>query len=161
MESVIRIISTGILATIAIDAWATFANRVLELPRTNWAMVGRWVGHVPRGRIAHTPIAASAPIKYELLLGWIFHYLIGIVYAATYFSYVHAAQAGVPTLGSAFTFGLITILSPWFIMQPGLGLGICATKAPRPNLVRLQNLVIHSIFGLALYYGWSATSLVD
>jgi hypothetical protein len=59
-----------------------------------------------------------------------------------------------PTLVSAVLFGLITLLSPWLLMQPALGLGIFASKAPRPALVRMQNLMIHIIFGLVLYYSY-------
>jgi hypothetical protein len=61
---------------------------------------------------------------------------------------------GSVSLRAAWLFGLVTILSPWFILQPVLGLGLCAVKAPKPNMVRLQNFAIHSIFGIALYYGW-------
>lgn len=155
MDLIIRTLILGTFATAAIDIWATFANKVLRLPRTNWAMVGRWIGHIPSGKIIHHPIGSSAPINHELSLGWAFHYLIGITYAALYVAYVTNALNEIPTLASAFIFGLITILSPWLVMQPCLGLGICAAKAPRSNLVRLQNFIIHSIFGIALYYGWT------
>lgn len=77
-----------------------------------------------------------------------------MVYTVLYVVFVMLAEAGQPSLLSAWAFGLVTILSPWFIMQPGLGMGICASKAPKPNMVRLQNLAIHSIFGIALYCGW-------
>jgi len=150
----LQVLGLGIFATVCIDIWATFANKILKFPRTNWAMVGRWVGHIPGGKFIHHPVSASAPVKNEALIGWVFHYLIGIFYAAVYVVYVSIALNNVPTFMSALIFGWITLLSPWFIMQPGLGLGICAVKAPRPNLVRLQNLIIHSVFGIALYYGW-------
>lgn len=77
-----------------------------------------------------------------------------MLYALLYFAYVFIALNGVPTFVSALVFGMATILSPWFLMQPGLGLGICASKAPQPNLVRLNNICIHSLFGIALYFGW-------
>jgi len=87
--------------------------------------------------------------------------VVGCIYAALYLVFVSIAQNGRPTLVSAVLFGLATILSPWLLMQPALGLGICASKAPRANLVRLQNLIIHTIFGLALYYSYRvASSLV-
>jgi len=159
MEEAIRTVAIGIFATIAIDIWATLSNKVLKLPRTNWAMVGRWIGHIPSGKFAHHPISSSPVIKNELWVGWIFHYAVGVIYALLYVAYVFAMQDGAPTLASALVFGLITILSPWLLMQPALGLGICASKAPKPNLVRLQNLIIHSIFGIALYYGWMATNI--
>src|SRR5262245_12956649 len=152
MEHALRALAMGLTATVAIDVWATFANRVLGWPRTNWGMVGRWIGHMPRGRFTHVSISSSPPVRHESVVGWTFHYVVGCIYAALYLIYVNAVQMGQPTLVSAVLFGLITVLSPWFLMQPGLGLGIFAARAPRPHLVRLQNLIIHIIFGLALYY---------
>lgn len=158
MEVVIRTLVLGIFATVAIDLWATFSNKVLGFPRTNWAMVGRWLGHIPKGKFIHNPVASSSPIQNELLVGWVFHYLVGIVYALLYITFVLALLDRVPTLLSAWIFGLLTIISPWFVMQPGLGLGICAIKAVQPNRVRLQNIIIHSIFGIVLYYAWIITN---
>jgi Protein of unknown function (DUF2938) len=154
MEVVIQAIVAGVIATIAIDIWATFANKILMWPRTNWAMVGRWVGHISRGKFKHDQISLAQPIENESVIGWGFHYLVGVLYAFLYFAYVFLVLDGVPTLVSALVFGVVTVLSPWFLMQPGLGLGICAVKAPRANLIRLQNFIIHSLFGIALYFGW-------
>lgn len=154
MESTFKIILLGIFATVIIDIWTVFSNRVLTFPRTNWAMVGRWLGHIPNGILIHNPVSSAPRIKYESVIGWLFHYFIGIVYAALYAVFVVWVLENKPTLLSAWAFGLVTILSPWFILQPSLGLGICAIKAPKPNMVRLQNFSIHSIFGLALFYGW-------
>jgi hypothetical protein len=104
------------------------------------------------GQFAHSSIGSSPPIVHEPILGWVFHYVVGCLYAALYLLFVNTAQAGQPTLLSAVLFGLVTILSPWLLMQPALGLGICASKAPKAHLVRLQNLIIHATFGVALYY---------
>ncbi|MBV1914519.1 MAG: DUF2938 domain-containing protein [Pseudomonadales bacterium] len=154
MEVAIQILIVGVLATVAIDIWATFANKMFKLPRTNWAMVGRWLGHIPSGKFTHISISSSPTIKYENTVGWVFHYSIGLSYAALYIGLVFTFLDGIPTLLSAWVFGLVTILSPWFVMQPCLGMGVCAVKAPEPNLVRINNFIIHSIFGIALYCGW-------
>jgi hypothetical protein len=158
MEQALRILVMGITATVAIDLWATFANRVLGWPRTNWGLVGRWIGHMRDGQFAHVSIGSSPAVVHESILGWAFHYVVGCVYAALYLLYINAVQMGQPTLVSAVLFGLVTILSPWLLMQPALGLGICASKAPRSNVVRLQNLIIHTTFGLALYYSYQAVN---
>jgi len=154
MEFIIKTVLIGVFANVAIDLWATFSNKLLKFPRTNWAMVGRWLGHIPSGKLTHHPISTSPAIRFENIIGWAFHYLIGIVYAFLYFVLVSLALDEQPSALSAWLFGLVTILSPWFIMQPSLGMGICASKAPKPNMVRLQNFALHSIFGLALFYGW-------
>jgi len=157
MAQALRVFVMGIAATAAIDLWATFANRVLGWPRTNWALVGRWIGHMRDGQFAHASIGSSRPIAHESIFGWAFHYGVGCIYAALYLMFVSIAQAGLPTLPSAVLFGLVSILSPWLLMQPALGLGICASKAPRANLVRLQNLIIHTTFGLVLYLAYRAS----
>ncbi len=158
MEQALRVLVMGITATVAIDLWATLTNRMLGWPRTNWEMVGRWIGHMRDGQFTHISIGSSPPIVHESILGWVFHYVVGCVYAALYLMFVSAAQLGQPTLVSGVLFGLVTILSPWLLMQPALGLGVCASKAPRPALVRLQNLTIHTIFGLALYYSYQLSN---
>jgi len=154
MDEILKILLLGVFATVVMDIWATFSNKILKFPRTNWAMVGRWLGHIPSGQLVHTSINSAPEIKNENAIGWAFHYLIGTAYAAFYVFLVFFALGGQPSLLSAWIFGLATILSPWFIMQPSLGMGFFASKAPQPNMVRLQNFAIHSIFGAALYYGW-------
>jgi hypothetical protein len=154
MEHALRILVMGLTATVAVDLWATFANKILGWPRTNWGMVGRWIGHMRDGQFTHASIGSSPPIVHESILGWAFHYAIGCLYAALYLTYATFVLDGKPTLVSSVSFGLLTILSPWLLMQPALGLGICASKAPRPALVRMQNLIIHTIFGLVLYYAY-------
>ena len=156
MELALRALVMGVTATVAADLWATFANRILGWPRTNWGLVGRWIGHMRDGQFAHTSIGSSPPIVHESTLGWAFHYVVGCLYAALYLTYANIAHMGQPTLVSAVLFGLVTILSPWLLMQPALGLGIFASKAPRPTLVRMQNVIIHTIFGLGLYYSYQA-----
>ena len=154
MQDLATFILIGIFATATIDLWATFSNKVLKLPRTNWAMVGRWLGHIPKGKLVHSPISNAEQLPYENITGWAFHYLIGIAYALIYFLLVVGILNLPLSLLSAWLFGVSTILSPWLIMQPCLGMGFCANRAPWPTGVRLQNFALHSIFGIALYLGF-------
>ena len=72
--------------------------------------------------------------------------------------WLHAAVVGAsgdwmrqPTLWPALLTGVLTMAVPFFIMQPGMGLGIAASKTPNPNVARLRSLVTHSVFGVGLY----------
>ena len=47
--------------------------------------------------------------------------------------------------------GLGTIVAPWFILQPGMGAGIAASKTPDPRAARLRNLTTHTIYGIGLF----------
>lgn len=150
METVVASLIMGTVATVVIDLWAVILGKLFKLPTTDWAMVGRWFGHLPKGRLIHKPISASSEIAYEGGIGWGLHYVIGIIYA---FFYLLLVQ-GTADLLTATLFGVITVLVPWFVLQPGLGLGCFARLANKPNTIRVVNLSIHTLFGAALYLGW-------
>src|SRR5215207_9624742 len=80
MEIVLRAALIGIGGTVILDLWAAFMQRVLNVPATNWAMVGRWVGNMPRGHFVHENIGRAAAVPGEHAIGWIVHYAIGIAY---------------------------------------------------------------------------------
>lgn len=46
-----------------------------------------------------------------------------------------------------------TAVAPWFLMQPGMGLGVLARNAPGPGIVRAHSLSSHIAFGAGLYAG--------
>ncbi|MDH5544434.1 MAG: DUF2938 domain-containing protein [Gammaproteobacteria bacterium] len=144
------VLVVGVVATITMDIWAVFLSKSFKLPTTNWAMVGRWLGHLPKGRFMHRPISSSSKINHELAVGWVFHYVVGLAYAFVYLIIVQDS----PSLMSAITFGLATVSVPWLILQPGLGYGCFARLAPKPMVSRLISLSMHSVFGIGLYLGW-------
>ncbi len=144
----------GVFATLAIDLWALVLKFSLGIQKTDWAMVGRWFGHIRRGTFIHENIARAVPVTGERAIGWIAHYAIGGFYAWAYLFIVVVFLAGRPTLVSAIAFGLVTLVAPWFVLQPGMGLGIFARRAPNPLIPRLTSFFAHTIFGASMYVGW-------
>jgi Protein of unknown function (DUF2938) len=151
MENVIQGIEIGLLATLVIDIWAILLRRVARLPTANWALVGRWFGYLPRGKFVHHPIGDSAAIPYELMIGWVAHYSTGVAYGIAYLGIVQGLMLRSPTLISALVFGLVTLVAPWLILQPGMGAGVFASRTPRPGVTRLVNVSVHAVFGVSLY----------
>ena len=146
----------GAGATLAMDLWAILLNRAFGQPLPNWGFVGRWVGHLPRGRFVHSAIAEADHVANETALGWTFHYAVGIAYGLLFLAIVGSGWMAAPTFLSAWIFALITIGAGWFILQPGLGLGIAASRTPAPWVVRGHNILGHTAFALGLW----ATALV-
>ena len=156
-----RAIVIGVGATIILDLWNVLL-RAFGVASTNWGMVGRWIGHFPRGRFVHDSIAAAAPIPGEHAIGWIAHYVIGVMYALMLLAIVGMDWARAPTLLPALAFGLATIVAPFFIMQPGMGAGIAASRTPNPAAARVRSLFSHVSFAVGLYVGgWVARGLMS
>jgi len=147
-------LAMGVLATIVMDIWAIIAKHVLHLPTAHWNLVGRWFAYLARGTFVHRPISASPPIRNELALGWVAHYVTGVVYGIAYLFVVQVLMSRDPTLVSAVIFGLVTLVAPWCIMQPAMGAGFFARNTPTPNLMRAVNLSMHLVFGSSLYPAW-------
>lgn len=147
----------GVGATVLVDLWAIARKRAFGIPPPNYAFVGRWFAHLARGRFRHESIAVSRPVRGELLLGWVAHYVVGVSFAALLLSIWGLAWVRHPTIGPALIVGIGTVVAPFLLLQPGMGAGVAASRTPRPAAARLQSLVTHTIFGLGLFaFGWVA-----
>jgi hypothetical protein len=126
------------------------------VPPPNYALVGRWIGHLLLGRFSHENIGAAPAIRGEAPLGWLVHYAVGVAVAALLLAVWGLEWVRNPTPGPPLFVGIATVVAPFFILQPGMGAGIAARKTPRPNVSRLRSLVAHFSFGVGLY----ATALI-
>jgi hypothetical protein len=157
MEYVVCAVLTGAGATAAMDLWAIVRRRLLGVAPLDYGLVGRWLGHLARGRFRHERIAVAPPVVGERAIGWAAHYLTGIAFAALLLAVWGLEWARHPTIGPALIVGIGSVAAPFFVMQPGMGAGIAASRTPRPSTARLQSLVTHAIFGVGLYAaGWMA-----
>lgn len=160
MESILYPLVIGAGATAGTDLWAIARKRLLGVPAPDYGLVGRWMGHMARGKFRHDRIGAAAPIAGERTLGWAAHYAIGIGFAALLLGICGVEWAQHPTIGPALAVGIGTVAAPFFVMQPGMGSGIAASRTPRPWASRLHSILNHAVFGLGLYAAAWAASLV-
>ena len=145
----------GAGATLVMDVAAIARRRWFGTPAADWGLVGRWLGHMTRGRFRHEAIAAAPPLRGERTIGWIAHYVTGIAYAALLLALRGLDWLAHPTLLPALAVGLGTAVAPFLLMQPGMGAGLFARRTPNPNAARVRTLVTHGIFGAGLYAaGW-------
>ncbi|WP_193370652.1 DUF2938 family protein [Pelagibius marinus] len=152
---------SGVFATIVLDLWQRVLFVISGIPPTNWALIGRWFAHLPRGRFIHRPIGESAAVPGELALGWVMHYLVGLIYGFVYVGLMTYGFDRLPSVSNGAAFGAASVVIPWFILQPGLGIGVMGRLAPNPLVPRLNALVSHIIYGIALCAGsWLAGILV-
>lgn len=146
----LSILLIGIGATLVMDLWTLLLKR-LGVTTLNYAMLGRWAGHLLRGQVHHPALAKAEPVAHELAWGWVLHYAIGVLFAAGLVLVVGESWLREPTPGPALIFGLVTVLAPWCVMQPAMGAGFFASRTPTPWRNRLRSLGTHAVFGCGLY----------
>lgn len=159
IELIVRTLLIGAGATVVMDIWAAVI-RQFGIPSLNFAFLGRWIGHIPSGRWFHESIAKAAPIRGELLLGWLAHYSIGITFAGVLLATFGLKWARSPTVAPALFIGIVTVIAPLFILQPALGAGILSSNTPTPIFNSLKSVVTHTVFGLGLFLAARAAASI-
>lgn len=150
----------GVTGAALMDVWSLVLRRRFGIPTLDYALLGRWMGHFPRGRFLHDRIAAAEPVRGERPLGWLAHYAIGITFALFLLAIWGLEWVRSPTILPALLVGLGTIVAPWFVMQPAMGAGIAGSRTPDPRATRLRNLGTHAVYGVGLYISALALSIV-
>jgi Protein of unknown function (DUF2938) len=159
MQDLATIAGIGIGATAILDLWFLVQQR-LGVRTLSFATIGRWAGHLLRGRFTHSAIAQAPPIPGELALGWITHYAVGIAFAALLVAIVGPGWLRSPSVLPAVAVGIATVALPLFVMQPAMGAGIASSKTPTPVKNCVRSLANHTVFGLGLYFSAIAVAFI-
>lgn len=150
VDSLIFILAVGIGATLALDLYGLALNKAFGIPRANWGLVGRWLIGLTRGR----PVLAdkSPPHGHETLLGWLFHYAVGLAFAAAIPLFWGAQAVHTPTPLPFIAIGFIaSTLAGLTVLIPGMGGGFLASKLPNPTAAIGRLLLAHVVFTAAQY----------
>lgn len=151
LEIWIQVVLIGVGATVMMDAWAWFQKQVFGIPSLDYALVARWVMLMPTGQWMHKPIHATPKVNGETPIGWILHYLIGIVFAVVHVFVFGDTWLSHPSFWPALITGVVTLVFPFFIIQPCLGFGFVASKVPTPWKARWLSFLAHSSYGFGLF----------
>ncbi len=158
----ISAILIGLGATLTFDLWGLFLKHTFKIAPSNICLVGRWLRTMPEGTFRHANIGSTPQKRAECTVGWSAHYLIGITFALAFVAFVGNTWLQQPTLLPAIGFGVVTVLAPFFILQPAFGLGFAAAKTANPTQARLRSLLNHTAFGVGLYlFAWLANWLLQ
>jgi len=127
---IFHIVIIGIVSCLAMDMWQRLLKLLYDINPSDWGVVGRWfVLVVFRGKIYNPTIDEEVPIKNELMIGWIVHYSVAILYSVFFFILLKYEICGA-SLMNGIIFGLISVIIPWFFFMPVLGKGFLGIKTP-------------------------------
>jgi hypothetical protein len=150
LEVVAHVFLLGVGATVVMDLWM-FLMKAFGAPMLNFAFVGRWVGHVCQGKFAHASIGQAMPVRGEVVLGWVAHYVTGVAFAVLLACTQGVAWLQEPTFLPAIALGVATVAVPLFVIQPAMGAGFASSKTPTPAKNCMRSLINHAVFGVGLY----------
>ncbi len=153
MIDILSILVAGLFSCIILDILGYLLKKI-GIPEPSWGIVGRWTYYmINKGTFFNPTIIEKPEFKYEVLLGWFFHYFISISWAVIY--YIIFIVVGIKmSYFSGLIFGAITTLAPLLVFLPFTGQGIFAKNTDKPIEISLIFLIRHSIYGVAMYEGF-------
>src|SRR5262249_9641442 len=102
-------------------------------------------------RVRSDNIGQAEPVPGEHALGWTFHYVIGISYGLLLVAIWGAGWLRQPGIAEPLILALALLILPYFVMMPGMGMGMAGSRTPKPNVTRLKSVIGHSMFGIGMY----------
>ena len=147
---IFHIVIIGIVSCLAMDMWQRLLKLLYNINPSDWGVVGRWfVLVVSRGKIYNPTIDEESPIKNELMIGWIVHYSVAILYSVFFFILLKYEICGA-SLMNGIIFGLISVIIPWFFFMPVLGKGFLGIKTPSPFMACSLAVGSHIAIGASI-----------
>lgn len=140
MNDWIEAVALGVLATAFTDGWALVQKHLFGIRVLDYRLLGRWLLAMRTGCFCHQTIMQSALQPGERALGWAAHYAIGVFFAAILLVFSRP-----PGLLACLLTGWITLITPFFLMQPAFGFGLAATKTPNPAIALRNSLLVHIV----------------
>ncbi len=151
IDIIVAAVLVGIGGTAILDLISFLMERFFGVPATDWRMVGRWLGHMPKGQFVQRDLKRAMPVPGKHALGWVFHYLIGAGYGLLLVAIWGTGWLESPRIVPPMILVLGLLVLPYFVMMPGMGIGIAASRTPKPNVARLKSVLGHSIFGCGMF----------
>jgi hypothetical protein len=86
---IFHIVIIGIVSCVVMDVWQRLLKLLYSINPSDWGVVGRWFVLVVSDRQIYNPtIDQVAPIKNELMIGWIVHYSVAILYSIFFLHFI-------------------------------------------------------------------------
>jgi hypothetical protein len=153
MNDILSIVVAGIFSCIILDILG-YLLRLIGIPEPSWEIAGRWVYYMIKNAAFYNPKIINMPkFKYEILLGWIFHYYISLCWAVIYY-FVFIILGVNMSYFSGLIFGATTTFAPLLMFMPFTGQGIMASNTKNPLKTSFVFLIRHSLYGLAMFEGF-------
>ncbi len=146
-------IISGLLATILFDLYNYSLNFAYGIDKPKWNLLGRYFLGYKENKFIRKNLIEDEEIENELLWGYIFHYIIGLIYGIV-FVILNFLLFDYPSIFLAYIFGFITVIGGWcFLMPFAYNLGFFASKSENRAKILAQNLIAHFVFGTGLFIG--------
>ena len=140
----------GVLGTLMMDSLNHLFARIGLIVKIDVGMIGRMTVGWTHGRFLYRHPGEMEPATNEMLYGYITHYAISVGFAVIYVLGWDLLVGGPTSPAWALTYGVATVVAPYFFVFPSLGLGMFGRRSPEGIRSPLSSLANHLFYGIGL-----------
>ena len=143
----------GLVGSVLMDVTETKLAKLGISSGVTGAYIGRWIRGLTQGVLIHQNIAETSPVKNEVRIGQVFHFIVGGGVVALFYPLALEVAGFADTsnhLILATLFGLITSVLPWLVLMPSFGWGMFGSKAPKGAKPVLSPVLSHLSYGVGI-----------
>ena len=143
----------GFVGSVFMDITETRLSKFGISSGVTGAYIGRWVNGILNGILMHQDIAKAKPVKDEVRIGQVFHFVVGGGVVALFyplFLELIGFDGPLNHLISATIFGLVTSVLPWFVLMPSFGWGVFGSNAPNGARPLISPVLSHIPYGFGI-----------
>ena len=145
---------SGIIATLIFDIFQISLSYAYNINKSRWDLIGRYFLGFKEKKYIREDLENDERVKNELLFGYIFHYIIGMIFGIIYVT-INLIFYNHPSIILALIIGFSTVIGSWCILMPfAFNTGFFANKKEESLQIMVSNLIAHFIFGIGLYLGF-------
>ncbi len=153
-STVITLYIAGLFGSLGMGLISPLAARMGYHTGVTMPLIGRWFAATLAGKPLHKDIRHSPRQRYETVLGWLFHYLIGggaVALLLLPWLWLSGSNT-LPTKPAPYLlFGLTTSLLPWLILMPAFGWGLFGSKSPQGTRPLIASPLNHLGYGSGIW----------
>ena len=143
----------GVLGTLAMDLLNNLIARTGILLKIEVEMIGRMAVGWTHGRFCYGNPEELKQAQYEMIYGYVIHYLFGVGLAVLYLLGWAILVGGPASPIWAVVYGVATTAASYFFVYPSMGLGAFGKRSPERIRAILSPIANHLFYGVGLAVG--------
>lgn len=143
----------GLIGAVFMDIAEFFMSKFGIKSGVSANYIGRWVVGLVNGVFVYKDISKTTPVKNEVVIAQIFHYIVGGGIIAIFYPLILKLlnfNEPVNHLLFATLFGIFTSILPWFILMPSFGWGVFGLKNSNNTYPIISPIISHITYGFGI-----------
>lgn len=147
----LHLLFISVFSGLCLDLGSNLYLLFSDNPLNNFASLGRYLVYITQGHPLVEAIQQVPAVPHEVLIGWLVHFSVSLVYTVIYISFVEKGLFLKPSLKKSLFYAWSLLFFPLVVVSYAFGEGFFHVNSPNMIHAILFSTFCHSCYGIGLY----------